>query len=358
MIKDIFKNILFLYKNIFHWTFSKVLISISSYLLWILVSIPFLLLFLFIIYISPLDFSKIFAIIYSLMTIWLNWVFNFIQESQNGIFWLILILTSFISIIFTLFLWISYSKVLISKLNLKYLENKKLKFKKNEYFNIKLFIKASKIFSIILSYLIAIFIIFCIFFLISFFLFWWTNLWVEAFRWSSNFHYFSLSILILVVIFSLIWLFLLYRTLFSYFIILENKDYSASKAIKKSIKITKWRKKIIKFIIINLILFLLYFPFSYLQQSIDESNRVMNYYIYLNNKKALNQEFIKNEKVNENYDYNTLSLRYKEYSNKELIWKSRFLYIMQILYFIFNFIFIYGILDLIYASFYKRELSK
>jgi len=358
MLKNIFKNILFLYKNIFHWNISKVLISISSYLLGIWLSIPFFLVFFILVYFSPFDFSKIFSIFYGLMTIWIDWIFYIIKEMQNGLFWVIILIISFLAWILTLFLGKFYAKILLIKLNLNYLENKKLEFKKNKYFNLKLFIKTSKIFLIVFSYLLILFLLFIIFFTITYFIFWSSELSIESFKSSNNFKIFSWIILFYVIIFSLIWLYIIYRTYFSYYILAENKNYSALECIKKSITLTKKFKNILKFIIINFILLLLYFPFSYIQQSIDKSSQLLNTYIDLSNKKISGIKFIYNSKIDEKIVYNSLKEKYKDFSNTELMWKSRFLFFLQIFYFIFNFIFIYWILDLIYANFYKKTLNK
>ena len=353
MLKNIFKSILFLYKNIFHWNISKILISISSYLLGIWLSIPFFIIFFILVYFSPFEFSKIFSIFYGL-----DWTFNIIKEIQNELFWGIILIISFLAWILTLFLGIFYAKILLIKLNLNYLENKKLEFKKNKYFNLKLFIKASKIFLIIFSYLLILFLLFIIFFTITYFIFWSSKLSIESFTNWNSFKIFSWIILFYVISFSLIWLYIIYRTYFAYYILVENKNYSALECIKKSIKITRKFKKLLKFSIINLILLLLYFPFSYIQQSIDKSSSILNYYIKLKNKKSLNIDFIIKWKINEESDYYILKNKYKDFSNTELMWKSRFLFFLQIFYFIFNFIFIYWILDLIYANFYKKTLNK
>ena len=379
MLKNIFKSILFLYKNIFHWNISKILISISSYLLGIWLSIPFFIIFFILVYFSPFEFSNFFY--------GLDWTFNIIKEIQNGLFWVIIfiisfltwiltlflgifeeiqndlfwaiiLITSFLAWILTLFLGIFYAKILLIKLNLNYLENKKLEFKKNKYFNLKLFIKASKIFLIIFSYLLILFLLFIIFFTITYFIFWSSELSIESFTNSNSFKIFSWIILFYVISFSLIWLYIIYRTYFAYYILAENKNYSALECIKKSIKITRKFKKLLKFSIINLILLLLYFPFSYIQQSIDKSSNMLNYYIELKNKKSVNIDFIIKWKINEESDYYILKNKYKDFSNTELMWKSRFLFFLQIFYFIFNFIFIYWILDLIYANFYKKTLNK
>jgi hypothetical protein len=59
-IKEIFLDLLFIYKNFFHWVLSKILISITTYILAIILAIPFLIIAGLIIYISPLSLSNFF----------------------------------------------------------------------------------------------------------------------------------------------------------------------------------------------------------------------------------------------------------------------------------------------------------
>jgi len=59
LIKNIFSDVLFLYKNFIHWNLSKICINIASFLLGIVLALPFFLLLLFLMWIDPLVWSDL-----------------------------------------------------------------------------------------------------------------------------------------------------------------------------------------------------------------------------------------------------------------------------------------------------------
>ena len=305
IIKNIFQNIFFLYRIFFHWNISKIIMLLPVFL---------------------------FFIISSFFWLWIIKIIIFI-------------------------LLFSFIQLQLSNLNLNYISKKKIKFR-NIFTDIKLFIKTSKILLINISILLSIVTIFLLITYITYLLFWWKDFSTDIFMENNKYMFFTTILAIFALIFFILLIYIFYRIFFSYYILSENKDFTALKCIKKSIKITKSKKKFLKFIIINISLLIIFFPFIYFKTILDNKYSDIKNYIYLNNKKILNKPFINNEKIDEFYEYQNLSIKYKEYSNKELIEKSKFLYIMQLLYIIFNFLFIYGILDLIYASFYNKELKK
>ena len=106
-----------------------------------------------------------------------------------------------------------------------------------------------------------------------------------------------------------------------------------------------------------IVLFIAYTPLSYVGQVIDFNAKSVSYYIWMKNyiwdegasEKLTGEEF---------YAFTQLEQRYGALSWEELIGKEKFLDRMSWLYFIFHFVFLYGILDMVLVSFYKRELLK
>jgi hypothetical protein len=54
-LKTIYRDILLLYRNFFHWNVSKILITISSFLFALFLSLPFFLILAVIMYFDPID---------------------------------------------------------------------------------------------------------------------------------------------------------------------------------------------------------------------------------------------------------------------------------------------------------------
>ncbi len=341
LIKSTFNLLFFTYRNIFHWIFSKILIVSSTFLMWILLSLPLLLIIILIIYLSPL-------------TLWnfLLWSTSILWEFLLNKWWFTLIGVLLLFNIFIFTTTLNYKRILLVKLNFKYIDKEKLKFTKNEYFNFNLLFKNIKINLIIFFCFLFITLIFTILFLILVLIFWGiTN--INNLMIIDSVNSFSIISLFLGILYFIVLLYFLYRVYFSFYILLENKDLSPLQIIKKSFKKTRKNTKLFKFIWILLVFFILLLPVNYLWQSLKFNNKSLEYYISLKNKKILKQE-----KTNkENIDFIFLDKEYWKYNNKELVEKFDKNSILKTIYLVLHFLLIFGIFDLVLANFYKREIK-
>lgn len=345
LIKSMFSSFLFVYKNMFHWIISKVFISISSYLLWIVLALPFFIISILLIWISPMELGNFIQ----------GWEY-LLWDALNNKIWFFIILIFFTLTIIFAFFWISYRILLLAKLNLKYLEKKKLKFLKNNYFKLSFifkFLKISLIFLLIFLFFILLFSI-LLFIIISFY---WGIDNLQSILNFSSINSFSTITLILFVVLFLLMLYIFYRMFFWFFIILENKDFTVKQSIKKSIQKTKKLSSLIKLLLLMIIFFVLLFPITYLWQYIKYEQNSLIKYIELKNK--LHSEENKDTiKQNDFYTYKSLDINFWKYSNAELITKYKKMYSINIIFFIISYLLIFGLLDLLIANFYKREIKQ
>lgn len=342
LIKKLFRTLMFIYKNIFHFIFSKLLIVLSSSLMWILFSIPFLLLAILIIYFSPLTLSN-----------FITWWGNLVQDFLLHKWWFILVLIIWIIGLIVFISTYNYRRILFAKLNLNYINWKKLSIKKNDYFNFKLIFKNIKIHFFMFWILIFNLFIYLILLLILVYIYWWI-LNIESLMNINLINSFSISSLILTLFFILINIYLIYRIYFSLYIILEDKKITAIKAIKKSFKQTKSFLKLVKLLLILVFLFILYIPFNYIEQYSDyKINKILDY-VEIKNKILFNKKLNDREKI----DYSFLNKEFSKYSKEKFISEYNKYYYMRIIYIIFYFIFILWIFDLFMILFYRNEIKK
>lgn len=345
LIKNIFSSILFSYRNILNWVLFKIIISSSSYLIWIIIALPFLLIAFLIIYISPLNLSNFFI-----------WWQTLLQDAIANQFYFILVLILFVFTILSLFMWINYKRILLAKLNFKYIEGEKFKFSKNDYFNFKLFYKYAKITLIFLLIVLLFFISFWFLLFILTLIFWWIAKVQILISSSGGNNPFSIISLILAIIFIVSLIYTLFRIYFSYFILLDNKDYSALDSIKSSIKNTKWFNKLFKLLTILIMFFILLLPVNYLGQYIVYNSGNLANYIWL--KKKYSSKETKNKLTQkEFYKYSSLDIEYWNLNNKELLEKYNKNNIIELIFFVIHFLLIFWIIDLVLANFYKKEIK-
>lgn len=353
LIKSIFWDIISLYKNFWHWIFSKTLISISRYLVALLFILPFLIVLIVIVWFSPYSFLEYQKIIQDILIALYPLGNNFLWFS----IWITLISILFVLMIVWWIIAMFYNRILLAKLNLRYIDWKKLKYKKNLYFDRKMFLKY---FTLSLQLLVILFIpiiLFVVWFLILFFVFWGAS-WVNAIMdntWTTN--WFSIVSFFYFLVCLWLFIYLIFRLYFSYFILVEDNKKTIKQCIKKSFKVTKWYKKLLKFIGIMLVLFAAYMPFNYISQVIDYNAKSISYYVWMKQYiwKGSAQEKLTQEEF---YGFTQLEQNYRTLSEQELVGKAKFMGIMSWIYFIFHFVFLYGIFDMVLLSFYKRELLK
>ena len=133
--------------------------------------------------------------------------------------------------------------------------------------------------------------------------------------------------------------------------------YSTKKCLATAFKLTQWWKIFWKFVLLNIIIFTLYVPFAVIWKYIDFKAKNVNLYLDYSyeiwDKKA--QDVLSNQDF---YAYKALSLEYWKIDDRILFISSRNYFILQVLYFILSFVFLYWIYQMLLASFYKRVLKK
>lgn len=341
-IKRNFSDIFLLFKNFFHWNISKVLIFSWSVILWFLAIIPLLFLFVAYTYFSDVNTSML-----------INWLFNW--TPLFNITWNVLL--SLIVIVY--FIIFSYSNLLLINVNNSYKEWKQLSFKDNDYFRFK---KVTKFFNLTLLN-IWILLIPVILFVILFSILIWISL---IFLWdlasislyiSSGFNYLAIISFILLAICWLLFAYLYYRVIFSYFIFSDKKYYkeesSALTYVKESINKTKKLKKFFKFIVIIILFIGIISPINYIWDILESNWRHLNNYVtYL----TITDEQKTHMSTDDLYYFEALKLEFNWLTVEEVSSKIKTNYIYLILFSIFNFLFLYWLFVMIFSSFYKREL--
>jgi len=322
LLKEIFKSLFFVYKNIFHFIFSKILIIFSSIIIWFLVIVPFVLVGLIILY------------------------FN----SNINSFYIDL----FRGLLFFIFLYFSVFnlKFLFAKLSLNYIEWKKMKFKIKNYFNVKLIVKNIQLGCIILLALLLISLFFIFLFWILIFSFWWIENTYTLLLKSGN-NLFSIISFIFWILYFIVIFYFLYKVYFSYYILLENEKKTALKILKKSFKKTWKIIKIFKLLLIFVIFYAILFPFNYYYQLSKFNTENIWYYIELNNKINLKDNITEKEKI----DFIFLEKKLWNFEKEELVDKFNNNSTIYLILTLFYFIFIFWIFDLVMAKFYIREIK-
>ena len=332
LIKNIFGDIFMLYKNFFHFNLSKVVIYLVAILYTIILFIPFGIVF-WILYYYLLNSGWLYSI-------WANlWIL--IPSMLLVIIWLFILIIAF-----------SYNYVLLTKMNLNYINWKKLKLWKNEYFNFKLFWVFFKTFFLNILILLFPFVVGFILMTILVLSFWWV---LEAQKISSSWvlNSFSISSIIILII-SIIWfIYLIYKTLFVTTILVDESKWKDFKRpmyyIKKSFKLTSGFKIFFRFVVTAILVVIISLPFSIPLNYFSYNNdRLSNYIEYKVNPDSFSEndfyyiEWLKNE-----FDWQDL-VKLSKTLNKNIKYRM----LLEVL----NFLFIYGLFEMFIVSFYKREL--
>lgn len=335
LIKNVFFDITLLYKNFLHWNASKVIIYVYALILSIISVIP--LVFIYFIY-AVLTWNSFIEIILAMY----NW------SQVSTIFWNIVLLL--FSILFPLVYFFSY--ILIFKLNLSYIDWKKLKYKKNSYFDFVLmrrFFLNLLLFFIIISSPILIMLL-----LTSIFIFFmWGVEWFLSYISSNTWFLFPILSFLFVATFVISSIYLAFRFFFSFFILIE-KDYWVFKSLKKSFKKTSWFKKLLKSFVILLISLVVLLPFNYIWFTVSKASEELYFY---SNYLSLEEETASTlYSVNEEY-YDYLTIKYDWVNLEEANNKSLFYSIVLNLFVIFSFLFYYGFMPMLLTSMYKRVIA-
>ena len=330
--KDVFK----MYKNFWHFTISKILIFWTWIWYAILMAIPFLLFFLWVFY----YFNRL-------------WTISIFGEH----FYIVILLAIiFVIAFFLVFSAYSFYYPLLLNLNFSYLKNKKLNYLKNFYFDKKFFFSYIKLFLLNIFIIFSPFIIAGILFLIiSMFYGWFWEIQLLIMQNTAS-SFFNITFVIFLIA-SLVFLYLIYKTLFAIVIFVDKykedkKIKSSLYYIKKSFKLTKWYKKFLRFFSLFFLLIIVSLPIeipsNFYYNNIGE---IKEYNFLKQNPENINDE-------NSKYFFDYLSKQYWNLNQEEL---KNILYKNYILYGFFqllHFLFIVWLLEMILVSFYKRQLKK
>jgi len=343
LIKNIFIDVFYVYKNFLHWNLSKIIIFLWSMVLWFLAMFPFLLIIFLYWYFVDINLKELFfQVIYN--SLWSDWIVN-----------IFLYITKFLFLIAYI-----YWYVLLAHLSINYLKGKKIKYLSNYYFDIS---KIKKHFSITFFNILLLLVPVILFLVLIFTLV--LIVWVEesknfitlsSIEWESNF--FTITSLVLFLISVISFIYILYRICFSYFVFIDDTKNSKRSLdyIKKSFSLTKWWKSLWRFIIIMLIIspfiFIIQLVWGYLENETSQ----LNNYLAVKDITPEEEEYLKTT-VQYTY-YQSLILKYSDIPYKELRSMSTKNDVSFLLFSILNFIFIYGVFTMILSSFYKRELLK
>jgi hypothetical protein len=332
-------DIVLLFKNFIHWNISKLIINIYSVLVWFIFILPLIIIFIIYTFFSDVNVSML-----------ISWMLSW--ELLYDLFWNILL----VLIVVVYFIVFSYSNILLFRVNNKYIDWKQLKYKNKIFLDFKRlfkFIKLSLLNLLILSIPLVIFAILIMWlFMISGSI---NNVLEIVKTWVFN--YFTVFSLLFWLIALISFAYLYYKIVFSYLLFSDDKVYDSSKKvsfyIKKSFKITKWIKKILKFSTLIIIFILLILPFNYIWKILDNNWKYLSDYIYYT---SVDDNTKTNIKESDVYYYNALELKFQWKDIVELRKDAKMNLVYDILFNVFNFLFIYWLFIMIFSSFYRREL--
>ncbi len=270
LFKNIFSDLILLYKNFIHWNISKILILVFSLWLWILLSLPFFALTFVIAYLDPIDWKDIIYNYYTTQSVWLS----LMTALSSHLFYVILVWVLFLVAVWFFFFWYSYKIITLTKLNISYLDWEKIPYMKNIYFDVQKIL--SYLWVVAWGWLILLipFIIFIIIFFVLIGIFWWIEeVWTMIkSNWVSN--PFSITTWVFLLIWVLGFIYLAYRLTFSYIILIDDKNYKEVQKsifyIKESFRISSWIK-IFKFFLFLIIFTIIMLPFDYIWRNLEET---------------------------------------------------------------------------------------
>ncbi len=384
LFKHIFLDVSLLYKNFFHWNISKVFIIVYTFLTAIIFQLPFAIVTLWIIYFWSIDW----VLLWEQFSAWVLWLDLITMITERPFLYLVLFVFLFLQAS-VFYITLLYSKVLFSKLYLKYQNWKKLKFFKDYSFTSKkivlwiifiLFVpvfwlyfflrkmfwehekNVLKFFQItgwnILYLLIPIFV-----FLIPFFLLV-SSIWdfekLSIMLSDQPMNYFTIISFALFVFAAILFICISVRIYFSYIIFADHKNYSNDKKalfyVKESIKLTKGFKKIIKLVPIIIVFSIILFPIFEITSSYFEAKQsnTLNYVEYRNASQEGRQQLLKEDQ----YDYRSLILEFENVDNETLNRSLMSYYICIVILQLLYFFVIYKVIEMVLVSFYRRELIK
>lgn len=341
-LQRILSDIIFVYKNIIHWSISKIIISVWSIVLGVLVSLPFFILACIVGLIDPIGWTSI--VEYALT--WTDISIEIITWMAQHPYWLVIMILIITTSIFAFLLASSYSLLLQAHLILKYIKREKLPFKKNLYFSREhistmlgllcwnavyviapLFIWFSAILALYVLYNIA---------------------------WAIPYVLFSYGTMGITLILIWVMSFVMYNILFWYTILAWEKAWkiwSSRSYLLKSIKVTSLRN-FFKFILLIGIYFIIMSPFraidSYLERNLTMLRDAFIYKSWA----------LENITANQREYYEYVTQEFRDLSSEQIAKKAQLMYMLQVIYFFFSYFAFGWLFIVIIVSFYKRVLKK
>lgn len=243
----IFANFKVLYKNFIHWNVSKLLIYILSFVLGLLLSMPFFVILWWMVYFDPISWKEIGYNFFVTEAFWLS----LLEAVSEHLVYLIIEWFLLILWVLGFLFWTTYSNILFAKLNIDY-HNKLLTwYGKNYYFHWGMIWKFLWILSWIgLIALIPFFILVLVFAATVV----WSG-WIESFYLmmveTHSINSTSLFLLWVTIILLVVFFYLMYRMAFSYIILVDEKNYPTKESawfyVKESFAIS-WGWKVFPYI--------------------------------------------------------------------------------------------------------------
>ncbi len=334
--KCILGDIWYMYKNFLHWNISKIIIFIWGLMLGVIIASPILLITIIVGLIDPISWGQIAA--YGLW--WTDPSLELIASLTQHPFWLSVMIFLIIATLWFFFSGTAYGIFLLARLSLKYIERKRLSYTKNLYF--------SK------QHIRSFFAMVCwgsLYLLIPPFI----GLVLIALVYSQNtsislFQNLTIIVILWVII---IWVYMIYRVIFSYLILADQKKSEAPRSgkyyIASSRTLTQW-KNFWKFLFILGVYMLFMSPFNSYEQYL---NRQMQ---YMWSALAYKTGQISNIDESEKKYYEFISANYKDMENNELQESITAVYRISILYTIIMYLVFWGLFIMTLSSFYKRVL--
>ncbi|MDD2871073.1 MAG: hypothetical protein PHS49_03710 [Candidatus Gracilibacteria bacterium] len=339
-LKYTFLDVAQLYKNFFHWNFSKITIMLWSIVLGFLSIIPIIILFFVYSFFSDVSMMELLKgmITGSLLN---DFVGNTIMMLIVAIFYVVY----------------SYSNILLINVNNSYLDKSSLPVKQNEYFKFK---KIVKYFNLSIINFLILLIPFLSFAILIGLLFLFSGSLNEVYEMVSNnpFNYFSILSLIFLALSGALLVYLFYRVIFSFFVFSDNTyDHTNAKIItyiKESFNKTRKISKFFKFLLILVIFIAITVPFKFVGMAIKQNVQMFTDYSIYKNLNEDQKEYVDSTNP---YYYEKLVLELQSFDDKTIANKLKINEVYLILFTILNFLFLNGLFLMIYTSFYKRELQ-
>jgi len=242
-------------------------------------------------------------------------------------------------------------------MNLKYLDQKKPKYTKMRFFHIPIIWNYYKVSSITAGILLLPIIIWAIIFSILIAGTWGIN--SAGVMLTNGNNPLAIATLIIAISIWLSFIYLSYRLYFSFIIFIKNydsefMDFSAKECIKKSWKLTKGFKKLLKLVWILFTFAIILLPFNLIEDGLNKTyTDVSNYQIFTQVGEA---DKLRLQEVNPYY-YSELSVKYSQITAEDLEKNIQIYYNLIIFFNILLFIFISGLIEMVMVSFYKRVLT-